>query len=121
MPSTTTFLRGWHARLPCRYFVYVLEQFFSSGVPPLLTVLVVVLSVFIGFAAPDAFVSRRQRLVARLHRQVFPDLLDLLVVCVDAGMTVESAFSPRAKRNHEALLGAGKEHRIDGRRDAGWA
>jgi tight adherence protein C len=72
--------------------VYILVQFFSTDVPLLAEVLLVVVAGLIGYAAPDAYLSRRQRFLARRYRQVFPDLLDLLVVCVDAGMTIEGAF-----------------------------
>ena len=73
--------------------VLVTAQFFSSGTPPLVKVLIVAVSALIGFAGPDAYLSRRQRFLAQRYRQVFPDLLDLLVLCIDAGMTVEGAFS----------------------------
>ena len=84
------------ARLACGIgfplLVYVLTQFFSVGIPALLKVLVVLIAALIGFAGPDAYLSRRQRFLVRRYRQAFPDLLDLLVVCVDAGMTIEGAF-----------------------------
>lgn len=73
--------------------VYILVQFFSTGLSALAEVLLVAVAALIGYAAPDAYLSRRQRFLARRYRQVFPDLLDLLVVCVDAGMTVEGAFN----------------------------
>ncbi|HEY6258956.1 MAG TPA: type II secretion system F family protein [Xanthobacteraceae bacterium] len=84
------------ARVACAVgiplLVYILTQFFSAGIPPLFKILVVLIAVLVGFAGPDAYLSRRQRFLARRYRQAFPDLLDLLVVCVDAGMTIEGAF-----------------------------
>ena len=71
---------------------YVLTQFFSAGISPLVKLLVVSIAVLVGFAGPDAYLSRRQRFLAGRYRQAFPDLLDLLVVCIDAGMTIEGAF-----------------------------
>jgi tight adherence protein C len=65
----------------------------SAGLPGLLKVLVVLVAALIGYAGPDAYLSRRQRFLERRYRQAFPDLLDLLVVCVDAGMTIEGAFA----------------------------
>ena len=73
--------------------VYILTQFFSVGISPLVKLMVVLIAVLIGFAGPDAYLSRRQRFLARRYRQAFPDLLDLLVVCIDAGMTIEGAFN----------------------------
>jgi tight adherence protein C len=73
--------------------VYILAQFFSTDIPLLAKVLLVAVTALIGYAAPDAYLSRRQRFLVRRYRQTFPDLLDLLVVCVDAGMTIEGAFN----------------------------
>jgi tight adherence protein C len=85
------------ARVACAIgfplITYVVVQFLSTGIPGLLKLLVVLIAILIGFAGPDAYLSRRQRLMARRYRQAFPDLLDLLVVCVDAGMTIDGAFN----------------------------
>jgi tight adherence protein C len=85
------------ARIVCAagfpLLAYILTQFFSTGTSPLVKLLVVLIAVLIGFAGPDAYLSRRQRFLAGRYRQAFPDLLDLLVVCIDAGMTIEGAFN----------------------------
>ncbi len=52
----------------------------------------VVVAVGLGVIAPDAYISRRQRVQASEYRIVFPDVLDLLVVCVDAGLSLEGAL-----------------------------
>jgi tight adherence protein C len=58
------------------------------------TVLVViVIATVLGIVGPDAFVARRQRLLGQEYRKVFPDFLDLLVVCVDAGLSLEAALA----------------------------
>jgi tight adherence protein C len=54
--------------------------------------MLVSVALLIGAAAPDFYLVRRQRALAQRYRQVFPDLLDLLVVCVDAGLSLEAAF-----------------------------
>jgi tight adherence protein C len=41
---------------------------------------------------PSALIARRQRLLMQRYRGLFPDLLDLLVVCVDAGLSLEAAL-----------------------------
>jgi tight adherence protein C len=73
--------------------VYVLTQFFSAEISPPVKLLIVLIAALVGFAGPDAYLSRRRRYLARRYRQAFPDLLDLLVVCIDAGMTIEGAFN----------------------------
>jgi tight adherence protein C len=65
---------------------------FLRGIPSALQILLVAAAVLVGIAAPDAYLARRQRLLALRYRLVFPDLLDLLVVCVDAGLSLEAAF-----------------------------
>src|SRR5258708_3936425 len=61
-------------------------------------------ALLIGIAGPDFYLVRRQRALTLRHRQAFPDLLDLLVVCVDAGLSLEAAFdrvtSEVTKRSH---------------------
>jgi tight adherence protein C len=61
-------------------------------------------ALLIGIAGPDFYLVRRQRALAQRYRQAFPDLLDLLVVCVDAGLSLEAAFDrvtgEVSKRSH---------------------
>jgi tight adherence protein C len=49
-------------------------------------------STFIAIAVPDAFIARKQRHLQHQYRIVFPDLLDMLVVCVDAGLSLDASF-----------------------------
>jgi tight adherence protein C len=53
---------------------------------------ILVISAGMGIVGPDAYLSRRQRKLAEKFRLMFPDLLDLLVVCIDAGLSLEAAF-----------------------------
>jgi tight adherence protein C len=46
----------------------------------------------LGIIAPNAFLSRRRGRLAAEYRIVFPDVLDLLLVCVDAGLGIEGAL-----------------------------
>jgi tight adherence protein C len=55
-------------------------------------VLIAAASVGIGVLGPDACLSRRQCAQLAEYRLNFPDLLDLLTVCVTAGLTVEASF-----------------------------
>ena len=55
-------------------------------------VLAAAASVGVGVLAPDAYLSRRQSWQIAEYRLNFPDLLDLLTVCVTAGLTVEASF-----------------------------
>jgi len=54
---------------------------------------IVVLMTMLAILGPDAYIARRQRLLTDEYRTVFPDLLDLMVVCVDAGLGLEAALN----------------------------
>jgi tight adherence protein C len=55
------------------------------GLVALLTVLAIL--------GPDAYIARRQRTLTDEYATTFPDLLDLMVVCVDAGLGLEAALN----------------------------
>jgi tight adherence protein C len=46
----------------------------------------------LGYAGPEAFVKRRQRQMMESYRAAFPDFLDLVLVCVDAGLSLDAAL-----------------------------
>jgi tight adherence protein C len=55
---------------------------------------------------PDAYIARRQRTLVDQYGTAFPDLLDLMVVCVDAGLSLEAALeriSREMVKKHRAL------------------
>jgi tight adherence protein C len=54
---------------------------------------IVAIAITLGIVGPDAFISRRQRVLSSEYRIIFPDFLDLLVVCIDAGLTLEGAIN----------------------------
>jgi len=45
------------------------------------------------FYLPDLWVGRRTRSLQRQYRDGFPDALDLLVVCMEAGLSLDAAIS----------------------------
>jgi tight adherence protein C len=47
---------------------------------------------YIGYAGPAAYIKRRQARVLESYRVAFPDFLDLLLVCVDAGLSLDAAL-----------------------------
>jgi tight adherence protein C len=63
------------------------------GWPPLQKFLAAFVGAAIGFYLPDIFVNnmiqRRQQSIMR----GFPDALDLMLICVESGMSIESAFT----------------------------
>jgi tight adherence protein C len=73
---------------------YVLIHAFapSAGLSWLLKFMVVAVAMMVAVLGPDAYLARRHRMLMRQYRQTFPDLLDLLVVCVDSGLSLEAAL-----------------------------
>ena len=60
----------------------------------------------IAILGPDAYIARRQRLLQQEYRIVFPDLIDMLVVCTDAGLSLDAAFArinPEVSKQSRAL------------------
>jgi len=47
---------------------------------------------FLAVLGPDAYIARRTRKLQADYRIAFPDMLDLMVVCVDAGLSLEAAL-----------------------------
>jgi tight adherence protein C len=72
--------------------VLLCGAFLLRGLSTLSFMLIAVASVGIGALGPDACLSRRQSAQLAEYRLNFPDLLDLLTVCVTAGLTVEASF-----------------------------
>jgi tight adherence protein C len=60
---------------------------------PMMKVLAAFVGALVGFYLPDLFVSnaiaKRQQSIMR----AFPDALDLMLICVESGMSIESAFT----------------------------
>jgi tight adherence protein C len=71
---------------------YILLTLAPIRIAPPIEILLISLTTLIAIIAPDAFISRRRRALAWRYRQVFPDMLDLLIICVDAGLALEGAF-----------------------------
>jgi len=72
--------------------VLVASALFLPNLSTLEFVLVAAASAGVGVLGPDAYLSHRQSQQIGEYRVNFPDLLDLLTVCVTAGLTVEASF-----------------------------
>jgi tight adherence protein C len=71
---------------------YVITLLFFDNITSATKLVVVIGFMLLGYAGPDAYVKRRQRLLVDQYRIVFPDFLDLMVVCMDAGASVNAAL-----------------------------
>ena len=90
----------FRAVLPFAGFAFAFVYLFfveGFGLPPIVKVGISIGGAYLGFYFPDIFISnliqRRQQSI----RGVFPDSLDLLLICVQAGMSVEAAMNKVTK------------------------
>lgn len=79
------------AALPLLAFALVPKTSFR------LTVGTVVVAALLGFILPPAYIARAARLRQEKVRRALPDALDLLVVCVEAGISLDAAILRVAK------------------------
>ena len=77
------------------FYLFVVTQ--NLPYPPIVKFMIALGAGFLGFYLPNMFLSnliqRRQHSV----KNAFPDSLDMLLICVQAGMSVEAAFGKVAK------------------------
>lgn len=66
-------------------------------------------AVLIGYKAPDIFLSNQISKRTNAIRKGLPDALDLLVICAEAGLTVDAAFNRVAKELGRAYPELGDE------------
>ena len=67
---------------------------------------VLAVAALIAILGPDAYIARRQTHRQQEYRLVFPDLIDMLVVCTDAGLSLDAAFArinPEVAKQSRAL------------------
>ena len=85
---------------PIALFVSALIYVFlvtETGYPPLINLLIAVGAGFLGFYVPNMFISNMAQKRQQAVKQSFPDALDMLLICVQSGMSIESAFGKVAK------------------------
>jgi tight adherence protein C len=71
---------------------YLLFEIFFAQSSFYLGLAIAGLSAIIAILGPDFYIARRQRHLQYKYRNQFPDLIDMLVVCVDAGLSLNGAF-----------------------------
>jgi tight adherence protein C len=71
------------------FYLFVFNDF---GLPLMMRVTAVMVAAVIGFYAPNIFLANRISKRRTSIMQAFPDALDLLLICVEAGMSIEAAI-----------------------------
>jgi tight adherence protein C len=72
---------------------YVVMVSVWGGASWYIKLLVACIALAFAIIGPDIYLDRRQKRLAQRYKELFPDLLDLLVVCIDAGLSLEAAFA----------------------------
>lgn len=72
------------------FYLFVMTHFAWSGMTKVLTAFGAAL---FGYYLPDLFVSNKIQRRQESIMHAFPDALDLLLICVESGMSIESAFT----------------------------
>ncbi|MBW7947637.1 MAG: type II secretion system F family protein, partial [Sphingomonadaceae bacterium] len=72
--------------------VYVFVLGGLAQQPPFMKILVCVLLAYAGFYAPILYVSNRASKRKESIQRAWPDALDLMLICVESGMSIEAAF-----------------------------
>jgi tight adherence protein C len=85
--------------LPPMLFVFSMIYLFAAGFqyPPAVKMLISLGVGVAGFYFPNVFLENRVQKRQQSIRQAFPDSLDMLLICVQSGMSVEAAFARVAK------------------------
>ncbi|GAA0745504.1 type II secretion system F family protein [Sphingomonas sp. ABOLD] len=92
---------------PMLYFVYGTDMFADWS--PLKAYGLVAGSFILSYKAPDLYLKNRIQKRTDAIRKGLPDALDLLVICAEAGLTVDAAFGRVAKELGRAYPELGEE------------
>ncbi|GAA0440117.1 MULTISPECIES: type II secretion system F family protein [Sphingomonas] len=92
---------------PVAFIVYGTDTFATWG--PLKSYLVVAVALVASYKAPDIYLKNRITKRSDAIRKGLPDALDLLVICAEAGLTVDAAFGRVARELGRAYPELGEE------------
>jgi tight adherence protein C len=104
-PEALMALRGAKVLLP---ILFLLGAYFSGLTQSGNAMLIYILALVAGFLLPDMWLSRRVKRRQTILRKALPDALDLLVVCIEAGLGLDQAFmrvSQELRITHPELCG----------------
>jgi tight adherence protein C len=94
-PKPLTTFYFFRFSMPFVFFAFAalyLFAFNDFGQPVMIRVTGVMVAAVIGFYAPNIYLSNRISKRQQSIMQAFPDALDLLLICVEAGMSIEQAI-----------------------------
>jgi tight adherence protein C len=71
------------------FYVFVVLEL---NQPPLIKIGISIGAAYFGMLSPNLFLKNKIQRRQRSIKRAFPDALDLLLICVESGMSVEAAF-----------------------------
>lgn len=71
------------------FYVFAIKDF---GQPLMVKIGIAIFAAYLGIKAPELFLSNQIAKRQASMRLAFPDALDLLLICVESGMSIEHAF-----------------------------
>jgi len=89
------------------YLVYGTDMFLTYS--PIKRYGIVAVTFILSYKAPDIFLKNKITKRSNLIRKGLPDALDLLVICAEAGLTVDAAFQRVARELGKAYPELGDE------------
>lgn len=87
--------------------IYVVEYFPDWS--PMMRLGVTTAALFLGYKGPEIYLSNKSSKRTKEIQKGLPDALDLLVICAEAGLTVDAAFNRVAKELGRAYPELGDE------------
>jgi len=76
--------------LAALFYLFLVNDF---NRPPLVRLLIATGGGYLGYFLPNLFIVNRIQKRQLLLSRAFPDALDLLLICVESGMSIEAAFA----------------------------
>jgi tight adherence protein C len=95
--------------LPIAFFAVAAFYIFGLGLlasqPPMIKWAIVLVAAYVGFYLPTILVKNRMQKRQTSIKRAWPDALDLMLICVESGISIEAAF-----RKVSEEIGARSEH-----------
>jgi len=76
-------------------YLFVIAK--NMALAPAIKLLIVVGCAFLGYYLPNVFVQNLMQKRQQSIKETFPDALDMLLICVQSGMSIEQAFGKVAR------------------------
>jgi len=89
--------------------IFYLFIMVNLSYPPPIKFFMAICAGVVGFYLPNVFIENLAQKRQTSIRQAFPDALDMLLICVQSGMSVEAAFGKVAKEITTQSLELGEE------------